>query len=220
MKTSDAGALEICEHEGIVPGPYLDSVGVWTYGVGHTAAAGKPVPALMPRGMPADVDAAVDEALRVFAADLGTYEARVNAHVNVPLAQHEFDALVSFDFNTGGVWYRQKNGAMANATAIRLINSGDRKAAADALLNWVRPAALAKRRRAERALFLTGDYAANGDEIPIWRVNGTGALKGVFKVVHGDDILARLRATPDVPSVDPMAAWWAEGAAWWSRRPA
>ena len=220
MKTSDAGKLEICEHEGIVPGPYLDSVGVWTYGIGHTSAAGKPVPSTMPRGMPADIDGEIDKALKVFAADLEIYEARVNEHVTVPLEQHEFDALVSFDFNTGGIWYRTKSGPMANATAIKLLNKGDRNGAANALLNWLRPPAVTKRRQAERALFLTGDYSANGDEIPIWRVNATGSLKGVLKVVHGEDVLRRMQR-PAEPPVDPVVAWWASappGAVEWLRR--
>ena len=36
-----------------MPGPYLDVKGVWTFGIGHTAAAGAPDPATLPRGMPA-----------------------------------------------------------------------------------------------------------------------------------------------------------------------
>ena len=57
MKMSDRGRAELAGHEGIVPGPYLDSVGVWTFGVGHTANAGAPDPRAMPRGMPQDIDA-------------------------------------------------------------------------------------------------------------------------------------------------------------------
>ena len=30
MKTSDKGIAFLVAHEGVVPGPYLDSVGVWT----------------------------------------------------------------------------------------------------------------------------------------------------------------------------------------------
>ena len=41
MRTSDLGIIALLGHEGIVPGPYYDSVGVLTYGVGHTASAGK-----------------------------------------------------------------------------------------------------------------------------------------------------------------------------------
>ena len=47
MRLSDKGIVEIAEHEGIVPAPYRDSVGVVTFGVGHTAAAGVLDPAEM-----------------------------------------------------------------------------------------------------------------------------------------------------------------------------
>lgn len=35
MKTSDRGIFALAKHEGIVPAPYLDSVGVWTYGYAY-----------------------------------------------------------------------------------------------------------------------------------------------------------------------------------------
>jgi lysozyme len=100
MRTSDRGLLALIRHEGVVPGPYLDVKGVWTFGIGHTAAAGPPDPGLMPRGMPADLDAGIREAFRVFRVDLARYEAEVLGAVKVPLTQHEFDALVSFHYNT------------------------------------------------------------------------------------------------------------------------
>ena len=91
-------------------------------------------------------------AWRACPADVPGAERAECAHVTVPLEQHEFDALVSFDFYTGGIWYRTKSGPMANATAIKLLNKGDRNGAANALLNWLRPPAVTKRRQAERAL--------------------------------------------------------------------
>jgi lysozyme len=68
---------------------------VWTFGVGHTAAAGAPDPGRLPRGMPIDLDAGIREALRLIRADLARYEAEVLRAVAVPLAPHESDALVS-----------------------------------------------------------------------------------------------------------------------------
>ena len=32
MQTSERGIVALISHEGIVPGPYRDSVGVWTFG--------------------------------------------------------------------------------------------------------------------------------------------------------------------------------------------
>src|SRR5690606_34095916 len=102
---------------GVVPGPYLDVKDVWTFGIGHTAAAGPPDPARMERGMPTDLDAGIREAFRVFRADLATYEAEVLRAVKVPLAPHEFDALVSFHYNTGGI---------SKAALTRHLNAGNR----------------------------------------------------------------------------------------------
>ena len=70
MHMTDRGLLALVRHEGLVPGPYLDVKQVWTFGIGHTAAAGPPNPATMPRGMPDDLDAGIREAFRVFRADL------------------------------------------------------------------------------------------------------------------------------------------------------
>jgi hypothetical protein len=66
MRTTERGLLALARHEGVVPAPYLDVKGVWTFGIGHTAEAGAPDPAKMPRGMPADLDAGIAEALRLF----------------------------------------------------------------------------------------------------------------------------------------------------------
>jgi lysozyme len=100
MQTSDRGLIALIRHEGVVPAPYTDVKGVWTFGIGHTAAAGAPDPGRLPRGMPADLDAEIAQAFRVFRADLGRYGAEVLRAVTVPLSTYEFDALVSFHYNT------------------------------------------------------------------------------------------------------------------------
>ena len=182
MKLSDRGLLEIAEHEGIVPAPYKDSVGVWTYGVGHTAGAGEPFPAGMAKGMPADLYVAIDQALAVFRQDIEKYELRVNDAITVPLAQHEFDALVSFDFNTGGI-YRAK--------LTRAVNAGEPDAARH-FMGWLRPPEIRKRRTAEMRLFETGNYDANGTDIPIWRVDDTGRLRGILKTIDAREVLQRM----------------------------
>jgi lysozyme len=156
MQMTDRGLLALTRHEGIVPGPYLDVVNVWTFGVGHTAAAGPPDPAKMPRGMPADLEAGLREAFQIFRADLARYEADVRRAVKVPLAPHEFDALVSFHYNTGGI---------ARAMLTQHLNAGNRAATASAFLNWRKPAAIIPRREAERDLFRDGRYPAGS--IPI-----------------------------------------------------
>ena len=171
MKVSDAGLFALALHEGIVPGPYYDSVGVLTYGIGHTAAAGNPDPAKMLRGMPADLDAAIKAAIDLFRRDLAKYEAAVSRAVKVPLKQHQFDALVSFHFNTG---------AIGRAALTRRLNAGDYAGATSGFMAWVKPASLKARREAERDLFLHGTYP--GGTVPVWSANDAGRV--VWKVVR------------------------------------
>ena len=159
MRSSDKGIMALIIHEGVVPGPYLDSVGVMTYGVGHTAAAGYPDPRDLPVGMPKDLNKELRRVFEVFRNDLVAYEQEVLQHVKVPLKQHEFDALVSFHFNTGGI---------ARAALTRHLNNGDRKAAAEAFMGWSRPSEIIPRRREEQRLFATGQYPTG--RATVWQV--------------------------------------------------
>ena len=170
MKTSNEGIVSLVIHEGIVPGPYLDSVGVVTYGVGHTHMAGPPDPRQMPRGMPKDLDKELRRVFEVFKQDLVKYEQEVLQAVKVPLEQHEFDALVSFHYNTGGI---------ARAALTRHLNNGDREAAAKAFMSWSRPPEIIPRRRAEQALFSKGEYAKG--RATVWGVDNN--LKVIWKPV-------------------------------------
>ena len=165
MQTSDRGLFALIRHEGVVPGPYLDVNNVWTFGIGHTAAAGPPDPARMPRGMPTDLEAGIREAFRLFRVDLAAYEAEVLRAVKVPLEPHEFDALVSFHYNTGGI---------AKAALTRHLNAGNRVAAAAAFMGWLRPATIRSRREAERDLFAKGIYPTG--TIPVWSVDRNGRV--------------------------------------------
>ena len=200
-KMSDRGLLALVRHEGIVPGPYLDVKQVWTFGIGHTVAAGAPDPATMPRGMPADLDAAIREAFRVFQADLARYEADVLRAVKVPLERHEFDALVSFHYNTGGI---------AKAALTRHLNAGDRVAAAAAFMGWLKPAAIRPRREAERDLFATGRYPAG--TIPVWSVDRDGWVdfSRPIRRLTEDEALALLRPAGVAVSTQTIVApsWW------------
>ncbi len=200
MHMTDRGLLALVRHEGLVPGPYLDVKQVWSFGIGHTAAAGPPDPAQMARGMPADLDAGIREAFRLFRADLAAYETEVLGAVKVPLEPHEFDALVSFHYNTG---------AIARATLTKALNAGNRVAAADAFLNWRRPAAIIPRREAERDLFRHGRYP--GGTIPVWAVDRNGRVdfsRPVRRLTEAE-ALALLRQPlvpqPTVPELAPDA---------------
>ena len=205
MQMTERGLLALAGHEGVVPAPYRDSTGTWTFGVGHTAAAGPPDPAEMPRGMPADLDGGICEAFRVFRADLATYEAEVLAAVTVPLAPHEFDALVSFHYNTGGI---------TRAALTRHLNAGDREAAAQAFLNWRRPAEIIPRREAERDLFRHGRYP--GGPIPVWSVDRTGRVdfsRPIRRLAESEALALLQPARPGAPVIPTPTGWFARLAA-------
>lgn len=164
MRTSDQGLAFIVAHEGVVPAPYFDSVGVPTFGIGHTASAGPPDPEGMARGMPLDLDEALTYAFEVFRRDLPRFEAGVNRVLNgrtVP--QHEYDAAVSFHFNTG---------AIAHAEWVKEWLAGRKDAAAAKIMNWRKPASIIERREAERDLFLRGTYGSR--RAAVWPVGANG----------------------------------------------
>lgn len=204
MQMTDRGLMALVRHEGLVPGPYLDVAGVWTFGIGHTAAAGSPDPARMPRGMPGDLDAGIREAFRVFRTDLARYEAEVLRAVKVPLAPHEFDALVSFHYNTGGI---------ARAALTKALNAGNRTAAADAFMGWLKPAAIRPRREAERDLFRHGRYPTG--TIPVWAVdrNGRVDFSRPLRRLTEPEVLALLAGPTPQSNPQPQAVV----ATWWQR---
>lgn len=193
MKVSDSGLAFIARHEGIVLDPYLDTATppVWTIGIGHTASAGEP----NPKG---HRTITAVEAVEIFRRDVAKFEDRVNAAVKAPLAQHEFDALVSFDFNTGGIH---------RAELTRKLNEGDRKGAAAGFMGWLKPAGIYSRRKAEQALFRSGAYGSG--DIPLYLApNGKPVRKGSISV---ESLLASMGSrevviTPTNP-LNPESAW-------------
>ena len=117
---SDHGRALLTQWEGSRAKMYLDSAGKPTIGVGHLLtqsenASGK---LLVGReyvrwtaGLTPDQ---IDTVLR---QDLGVAENAVIAYVGVPLKQHQFDALVSFVFNSGA-------GALKGSTLRAELNKG------------------------------------------------------------------------------------------------
>lgn len=195
MKTSDAGIFALALHEGIIPAPYRDSVGVWTYGLGHTAAAGGPDPAKMARGMPANLDAALAAVFATFRADLPKYEAAVNRAVKVPITQAQFDALVSFHYNTG---------AIGKASLVKRLNAGDVAGAAAGFMAWKKPPEIIDRRKAEQALFAKGTYPTG--QATVWQVDKAGRViwKPVKRLTKAQ-VLALLDGSVATPHVTETA---------------
>lgn len=143
------GLLIIKSFEGLELVAYQDSVGVWTIGYGHTAMAGPPK---VDPGM-VITEAEADKILR---QDLNYFEQGVEEAVTVATNPDQFSAMVSFAFNVGLTAFR-------DSTLLRKHNAGDFAGAADEFLRWVyaggeRLPGLERRRKAERALYLSQDY--------------------------------------------------------------
>lgn len=193
MKTSDAGIYALALHEGIVPAPYKDSVGVWTYGIGHTAGAGAPDPSKMARGMPKDLDAALRAVFDTFRHDLPKYEAGVNRAVKVPITQAQFDALVSFHYNTG---------AIGKASLVKRLNAGDVAGAAAGFMAWKKPPEIIDRRKSEQALFAKGVYPTG--QVTVWQVDSNGrVIWKPIKRLNMQQVLDLLRGRSETVTLEP-----------------
>lgn len=147
--------LDLVKHfESFFPEAYWDKTGrCWTIGYGHTGLQHKDNTVFKGRTV------THEEALQLLAYDMQQFEARVKTFIKVELRQHQFDALVSFDFNTGGLTLR--GGRLS--TLARLVNAGDMRGAAAEFLKWNKSGGqvlrgLTRRRKAERALFLGEDW--------------------------------------------------------------
>jgi lysozyme len=140
MKMSTRGREALKAREGLRLNAYRCSAGVWTIGVGHTAAAGAPIP------MPG-LTITAQEADEILTRDLVLYERAIESALRVPVTQNQFDALVSICFNVGPKF--------ANSTTIKRLNAGDVQGAADAILFWNKPAEIMGRRKTEQQQFLT-----------------------------------------------------------------
>lgn len=178
MTVSKKGLVHLASHEGIVQKPYFDSVGVLTIGIGHTKNAG----GLDPSKMDLSRSLSLDLVMEMFATDIKKYEKRVNDAVKVELSQHQFDALVSFDYNTGGIY---------EASLTKSLNKGDYKKAGKQIMNWNKPKEIIPRRKAEQDLFLTGVYKHK--LVNVYDTNNNG--KVLWNTAKRVDILPLLEPT-------------------------
>ena len=146
MNVSKAGIALIKHHEGVRSRPYRCPANLWTVGVGHLIGDGKHLPDTWNRTF---TEAEIDGILK---SDLRRFELGVHKMLpNVPLRQHEFDALVSFCFNLG-------LGCFQRSTLRQALLRGDKKAAMESLVKYCRAGGkilrgLQIRRLDEKALF-------------------------------------------------------------------
>lgn len=143
--------------------PYIDPVGIWTIGWGHAIrrngeflrgiAKRAQAFALYPGGI------TKQQAEDLLRGDVLDFCRDVEALVKVSLNDNQFAALVSFQFNTGG---------LKGSTLLRKLNAGDYAGAANQFAAWNKGTVrgkkvvlngLVRRRSAEKQLFLTEDGA-------------------------------------------------------------
>jgi lysozyme len=119
--------------------PYQDGGGVWTVGYGSTNDV-----------HPGEAITQAEAESRL-AEEVHIAENCVNAHVDCPLTQAEFDALICFVFNVGCT-------AFGKSTLVKLLNEGRYEAAAEEFPKWCHDngkviEGLRRRRLAEKELF-------------------------------------------------------------------
>jgi lysozyme len=146
VNVSKAAIALIKHHEGVRNRPYRCPANLWTCGVGHLIGDGKHLPDSWNRTFSQEE---IDGLLKF---DLRRFELGVHKMLpNVPLRQHEFDAIISFCFNLG-------LGCFQRSTIRQALLRGDKKAAMESLVKYCRAGGkilrgLQIRRLDERALF-------------------------------------------------------------------
>ena len=167
MKISDKGEHLMHSFEGYRTRPYRCSAAIWTVGWGHAMYADQlALPNICKEGYTGltrgdyqlkegDNRAwSKDELVELFKKDIELFERGVlRLSPNLANHQNKFDAIVSFAYNAGLGNYQR--------STIRMkVNRGEWDAAADSFMSWTKAggkeiAGLVKRRKAERALFLS-----------------------------------------------------------------
>ncbi|WP_333676242.1 glycoside hydrolase family protein [Dyella sp.] len=109
-----------------------------------------------------DVDLTEKQEMALLKHIGGHYESMVRSALKIPLAQHEFDALVSFAYNPAGRWHRLSHLLNAGkvAEAMQTIRAGNTSGGKVSK-------GLTHRRTDEVTLFMQGKYEMNGQPISL-----------------------------------------------------
>jgi lysozyme len=147
VKASNVCIQLLKHHEGVRYKPYRCPAGLWTVGVGHLIGDGKSLPREW------DKTFTQDEVNGILKSDLRRFELGISKMLpNVPLRQHEFDAILSFCFNLG-------LGCFQRSTIRQALLRGDKEQAMESLVKYCRAGGkilkgLQNRRLDEKQLFL------------------------------------------------------------------
>jgi lysozyme len=191
MRISTPGLELIKDHEKFKAQAYVAPEGQLTIGYGHV---------ILPHEEHLKTATLTeDDALEILRGDTAIAEDAVTRAVKVELNQNQFDALVSFTFNTGG-------GALRNSTLVRLLNAGDYNGAAGQFDKWVyatvngskvKLGGLVRRRADERDLFLLPYLKPIAESRTIW---GGVATAASAVAIEASDHIATV-----VPALEPLA---------------
>lgn len=149
MTVTAFGIQAIIAFEGFRPQKYLCPAGVWTQGIGHTAAIG---------GAPLTAEPwSKEHAILVLQEDLAILWKKIEPHLKIKPDVWQKDAMLSLAFNIGA-------GAFIRSSVLRFFNKGEFAQAAAAFGLWVKATVNGRkqtlnglvRRRATEALMFQG----------------------------------------------------------------
>lgn len=171
MRTSQTGIDLIKSFEGCHLDAYKCPAGVWTIGYGHTA------------GVTGGQKISQAQAEAYLRADLESSEKNVEKYAGrYHWTQSEFDAMVSFAYNLGGIDKLTANGTRSKATIAEKMLLYN-KANGNILPGLVR------RRQAEQKMFLSGSTEKEGEAT---RAGVTeGCIKEYSLKVDGDKAISK-----------------------------
>jgi lysozyme len=134
LMMSEHGRRLLAHWEGFERNVYLDVAGLPTIGVGHLLTKDElSSERIVIGGDPIDYTLGLtdEQVYDLLGQDLERFERVVNDSVEPDLAQHQFDALVSFAFNVGG-------GAFRQSTLLKRLNARDFADVPSQLRRWIR----------------------------------------------------------------------------------
>ena len=143
MKTSDQGLELIKVFEGLELNAYKCAAGVWTIGYGHI------------KGVQQGDEITAITANRWLQEEIKEYENYIDQAVTVPLAQCQYDAMVSWVYNLG-------NGNLTSSTLLKVLNAGNYDEVPAQMMRWNKAGGkvlegLTRRRQAEADMFSNGN---------------------------------------------------------------
>jgi lysozyme len=132
MQMTEQGLELLKQWEGFKSKVYKDSAGLPTIGVGHLITQSEKMSgAIVINRLAVEyADGLTDQqVLDLLGQDVQPAEQAVNNGVKVALDQDQFDALVSFTFNTG-------TGAFSSSTLLKVLNQGQYDQVPNQLRRW------------------------------------------------------------------------------------